>query len=398
MNDATPLVLDVVVYGIINAGKSSLINALTRRPDREVGPTGGTTSDISGVDWRWASSLDPNHFGDRVRLIDTPGLEEVADSGAARGELATLAAEGADLILFVLAEDLTATARAALTALHTLGKPMVVVVNKVDLLDEGDRTEVVRAIRDGLGEMIPPENIVESSASPIVRRAIFGEAGRMLRVETVRGEPDVTDVEARLDAILASSRPELRALAEVKAEADRHVARRDREKRSLRKQAEWVADETSAALAIALAINPIPLLDFLTGPGGLVVLIRRVADVYDEPMTADVARGLAMDLIRGGRIALWGSLATVVAGGALKLVPGLGHLAGALSQGASAGYFGHVVGRALVGYLENGKDWGDGGLVAALDRVAASTDRRAITRGLVDQIKARIKPNAPRSR
>ena len=91
-------------------------------------------------------------------------------------------------------------------------------------------------------------------------------------------------------------------------------------------------------------------------------------------------------------MALWGSLATVLVGGALKVVPGLGHLAGALSQGASAGYFGHVVGRALVTYLENGKDWGDGGLVAALDRVAASTDRRAITRGLVDQIKARLKP------
>jgi len=115
-------------------------------------------------------------------------------------------------------------------------------------------------------------------------------------------------------------------------------------------------------------------------------------------MTSDIARGLAMDLIRGGRVTLWGSLAGVIAGGAFKLVPGLGHLAGALSQGASAGYFGHVVGRALVGYFENGKDWGDGGLVAALDRVAATTDRRAITRGLVDQIKARLKPPAPRPR
>ena len=75
----------------------------------------------------------------------------------------------------------------------------------------------------------------------------------------------------------------------------------------------------------------------------------------------------------------------------MKLVPGLGHLAGALSQGASAGYFGHVVGRALVTYLENGKDWGDGGLVAELDRVAARTDRKAITRGLIDQIKTRLR-------
>jgi uncharacterized protein (DUF697 family) len=152
-----------------------------------------------------------------------------------------------------------------------------------------------------------------------------------------------------------------------------------------------VADESSVALALALAVNPIPLLDFLTGPGGLTILVRRVADVYGEPMTAEVARKLAGELIRGGRVVLWGSLLATVAGGAFKLVPGVGHLAGALTQGVSAGYFGHVVGRALVEYLDRGHDWGDGGIVAALDRIAASTDRKALTRGLVDRIKARLR-------
>ena len=45
----------------------------------------------------------------------------------------------------------------------------------------------------------------------------------------------------------------------------------------------------------------------------------------------------------------------------------------------------------LVGYLDRGHDWGDGGLVAALDRIAASTDRKALTRGLVDRIRARLR-------
>ena len=396
MSDPPPLVLDIVVYGIINAGKSSLINALAGHPARAVGPTGGTTADVAGVDWHWAEALGPELADARVRLIDTPGLEEIDHAGAARGELATAAAATADLILFVLAEDLTATARHALVALHTVGKPMVVVVNKVDLLDDAERSAVVAAIRTSLDAIIPPENVVEAAAWPIVRRRVADEAGRTIRVETVRGEPDVAELRGRLSAILAASRADLRALALVRSEVERHVTGRDGDRRSLRKQAEWVADETSAALAIALAINPIPLLDFLTGPGGLVVLIRRVADVYGEPMTADVARGLAMDLLRGGRIKLWGSLATTIAGGAMKFLPGLGHLAGALSQGASAGYFGHVMGRALVTYLENGKDWGDGGLIAELDRVAAATDRQAITRGLVDQIKARLKPTPPR--
>ena len=43
--------LDVAVYGIVNAGKSSLINALVRSPERDAGPIGGTTADVAGVDW-----------------------------------------------------------------------------------------------------------------------------------------------------------------------------------------------------------------------------------------------------------------------------------------------------------------------------------------------------------
>jgi len=398
MTDPDPLVLDIVVYGIINAGKSSLINALSGRSERAVGPTGGTTADVVGITWHWAEALGPELADHQVRLIDTPGLDEVASAGALRGGLATDAASTADLILFVLAEDLTSTARSALVALHAAGKPMVVVVNKVDLLDDDARGEVVEAIRQSLGGLIPPENVVEAAAWPVVRRRVADETGQTVRVETVRGEPDVAALRGRLAAILIASREDLRALAVVKTEVDRYVVERDGDRRLLRKRAEWVADETSGALAIALAINPVPLLDFLTGPGGLVILIRRVADVYGEPMTADVARGLAMDLIRGGRVVLWGALATTIAGGAMKLLPGIGHLAGALSQGASAGYFGHVVGRALVTYLENGKDWGDGGLIAELDRVAAATDRMAITRGLVAQIKARLNPNPSRVR
>ena len=59
-------------------------------------------------------------------------------------------------------------------------------------------------------------------------------------------------------------------------------------------------------------------------------------------------------------------------------------------EGRSSSAFGHVVGRALVDYFDRGHDWGDGGLVAALDRIAAATDRRALTRGLVRRLKDRL--------
>ena len=438
MSDRT---LDVAVYGIINAGKSSLINALAGRPARPAGPIGGTTVDVAGVDWRvvesageavhdipppqpsptrgevasegesaidseeqLSGSLPPcggglgwgaaggsdeaetHHY--TIRLLDTPGLEEVGDR--ARGRLATEAARSADLVLFVLAEDLTATARRALVALKEAGKPIVVALNKVDLLEPDQQDVVLAAVRTGLEGLIPAEDVVPIAAAPIVRRMVV-LAGGGSRVEAARGEPEVEALERRLLSVLGGSAGDLKALAEASSRVEAHVAVREVDRARLRQKAERVADETSAALAVALAVNPVPLLDFLAGPGGLAILVRRVSEVYGEHLSGEVARGLAGELIRGGRAVLWGSLAATIGGGAMKLLPGLGHVAGALTQGASAGYFGHVVGRALVDYLDHGHDWGDGGLVAALDRIAASTDRKAVTRGLVDRIKARLK-------
>ena len=433
--------LDVAVYGIINAGKSSLINALAGRPARPAGPIGGTTVDVAGVEWRVVESageavpLDPSPQpspargegareegnadseaatsgslppcggglgrgvasgladGDHathytIRLLDTPGLEEVGDR--ARGRLATEAARSADLVLFVLAEDLTATARRALVALKEAGKPIVVALNKVDLLEPDQQDVVLAAVRTGLEGLTPAEDVVPIAAAPIVRRMVV-LAGGGSRVETARGEPEVEALERRLLSVLGGSAGDLKALAEASSRVEAHVAVREVDRARLRQKAERVADETSAALAVALAVNPVPLLDFLAGPGGLAILVRRVSEVYGDHLSGEVARGLAGELIRGGRVVLWGSLAATIGGGAMKLLPGLGHVAGALTQGASAGYFGHVVGRALVDYLDHGHDWGDGGLVAALDRIAASTDRKAVTRGLVDRIKARLK-------
>ena len=384
----TDRAVQVAVYGIINTGKSSLINALCGRPSRATGPIGGTTGEVAGVDWRVVTEGENSNDHHAIRLLDTPGLEEV--DGQARGSMATEAARQADLVLFVLSEDLTGTSRKALVALQEVGKPIVVALNKTDLLEPDEREAVLRAVREGLEGLIPEQDIVPIAAAPIVRRLVFLPEGGT-KVETTRGEPEVEALERRLLAVLAESAADFKDLADASTDVEAHLIVRERDRSSLRQRAERVADETSAVLAVALAVNPVPLLDFLTGPSGLAILVRRVSEVYGEPLSGEVARGLALDLIRGGRVVLWGSLAATIGGGALKVLPGLGHLAGALTQGASAGYFGHVVGRALVEYLDRGHDWGDGGLVATLDRIAASTDRKAVTRGLVDRIKARLK-------
>jgi small GTP-binding protein len=378
MTDRPRLV--VAVYGLINAGKSSLINVLAGTDDRPTGPIGGTTRDVAEVGWR---SIDADLGAFDVRLLDTPGLEEVGDDG--RSSLATEAARSADLVLFVAAEDLTATALRAVRALHEVGKPIVLALNKVDLLSRTEEESILERVRDRLRGIVDREEIVAIAAAPIVRE----RSGS--KVETRRGEPRVDALVARLVAAVTESGEDLRALNEARARIEAHAAEREKIRAERRVRAERASDETAGALALALAVNPIPLIDFLTGPAGLAVLISRVSAVYDEYPSAQAIRGLSAELFKGGRVALWGSTAAVLAGGAMKLVPGLGHLAGALTQGAAAGYLAHILGRALVDYFDNGHDWGDGGLIAALDRIAARTDRKALTAGLVEQLKSRLR-------
>lgn len=377
--------LDVAVYGLINAGKSSLINALAGSPERPTGPIGGTTREVAEVAWR---EIDAEVGGFEVRLLDTPGIEEVGDE--TRSGLAIEAAVGSDLVLFVVAEDLTETARRALLELREVGKPIVAVLNKVDLLSAEEESSILAAIRGRLDGIVPPEDVVAIAAAPIVRERV--REGETTRVEARRGEPRVELLVGRLLVAIAESGGDLKDLNEVRERVEAHALDRDRAKAERRERAERVADETSAGLALALAVNPIPLLDFLTGPGGLAVLVVRVSAVYGESPTAEAARALGGELLRGGRAALRGSVVAVLAGGAMKVLPGVGHLAGAITQGAAAGYLAHVLGRALVDYLENGHDWGDGGLVAALDRIAAQTDRKALTRGLAARIRDRLRP------
>ncbi len=382
MNDA-PTKLDVAVYGIINAGKSSLINALAHRQARATGPIGGTTDEVAAEDWR-ALTADVGPFS--LRLIDTPGIEEVA--GHHRADLATDAAKQADLVLFVTAEDLTAAALEAVRELHQAGKPLMVALNKTDLLSPEEQTEVLSALRTKLAGTVAGDDVVAVAAAPIVREKVEGPDGTF-HVVTLRGEPEVSDLEDRLLAAIAAAAPELKDLAE----ASRRVAgalKQAPERQAKRARAERVADETAAALAVALAVNPIPALDLLTAPSGLAILVRRVAGVYDVGLNREAVKDLATELFHGGRAVLWGTLVGVGVGGAMKFVPGVGHVAGALTQGTSAGLFGHIVGRALIDYFDRGQDWGEGGLHALLDEIAKRTDRKALTKGLADRLREQL--------
>lgn len=118
--------LRAVIWGRPNVGKSSLLNALSRKNRVIVTPHPGTTRDVV------EEEVDLDGFP--LRLVDTAGVQETLDpierEGVARSRLAVLAA---DLVLHVLdaSQPLSADEEALLQA--SSARPRFLILNKSDL-------------------------------------------------------------------------------------------------------------------------------------------------------------------------------------------------------------------------------------------------------------------------
>jgi GTPase len=125
----------VVILGFPNAGKSTLFNRLLRQKKSLVHSLPGMTRDaVSAI-----GSLD----GKRFILTDTGGLDDssAAPLASAVKEKAWAAAQRADIVLFMLdgKRDLLPGEEDLLRSLRKLGKPVLVVLNKVDSAEQEGR-------------------------------------------------------------------------------------------------------------------------------------------------------------------------------------------------------------------------------------------------------------------
>ncbi|MDR1734842.1 MAG: [FeFe] hydrogenase H-cluster maturation GTPase HydF [Oscillospiraceae bacterium] len=122
--------IHIGVFGRRNAGKSSLVNALTGQDLSVVSDVKGTTTDLV----RKAMELLP--LGPVV-LIDTPGFDDEGVLGEKRVARARKAIKECDAALLVVdaAEGMTAFEIELQSLLRQHGVPWVVVFNKADLVE-----------------------------------------------------------------------------------------------------------------------------------------------------------------------------------------------------------------------------------------------------------------------
>ena len=122
--------LKVAIVGRPNVGKSSLLNAWSRCDRAIVTELPGTTRDV--VESQLAVGGIP------VRILDTAGIRETEDAVEKIGvERSRTAAQTADLILLAIDAASGWTAGDAEIYAAVKERPIILVVNKIDLVDEG---------------------------------------------------------------------------------------------------------------------------------------------------------------------------------------------------------------------------------------------------------------------
>lgn len=127
----------VAIVGPANGGKSTLYNQLiSHDQDRaEVSSIPGTT--------RQNQAAEAGLFV----VIDTPGADAVGAVGERERQIAFEAVSTADflVVMFEATRGIKKSERALFDDLLELGKPFIVVLNKMDLISKAERDEVLAA-------------------------------------------------------------------------------------------------------------------------------------------------------------------------------------------------------------------------------------------------------------
>jgi len=383
--------VEVVIFGEISTGKSAMINALIGRAVAEVDVQGGWTKQVWGTAWEGSGHRLPGIESSELILIDTPGINEVG--GADRAELAEVTARRADLILFVCDSDLNETEFAALVELAAIQKPIMLVFNKQDLYRETERHQLIDILKKRTATIISPELIVLTSADPRPIETVLELPGGGERTEWRKPEPDVGQLKSLIHSTLEREGLGLIALNAAMYAADKSdriaVLRVEMRNRT----AEQVIWTMAGSKSLAVALNPMPVVDVLGGFALDALMIVTLSRVYGLNFSMAQARGLAKSIGKAagvfalGELTSWGASLfkglTVTLGTAITMIP----------QGAAAGFSSYIIGVAAKRYFEHGGSWGTSSAKSVVRDILKQTDRTSVVNHLKDEIRQKLNFN-----
>lgn len=233
----------VAIVGPANVGKSTLYNQfISSKADRAlVSPVPGTT--------RANQRADAGLFA----VIDTPGADAVGDLGEAEKQRALDAASESDFLIIVF-DSIQGVKRTELELYHqlaALGKPYVVVLNKIDLVRK-EQKRIVELAAGSLG--LKAEQVI-----PIVAKT--GENLGQVLVAVSISEPAIV-------AAIGQALPQYRW------------------------QMAWRTIASAASISAVIALTPLPMIDFAPLVVTQSVMVLGIARIYNYKITLERAREL----------------------------------------------------------------------------------------------------------
>ncbi|WP_165227625.1 YcjF family protein [Aquisphaera insulae] len=375
--------LEVVIFGTVSAGKTSLINALMGRKVGETGAVMGTTK--AGE----TRTYELKSVEAVVRLTDTPGMSEAGNEGKEREALARGLAVRADLLLFVVDHDLIRSEYAPLIELARLGKRSIVVLNKKDRFPDDDLAAILDRLRQRLGGVVEPADIVAVAADP---RPIPVRVGRPDGGFDTVLEPELPDIEPLRQRIAEVLRREGKLLhatnllvrgrvleQEAQAQIDRE---RERLAEAVIERHQWITAGTVFA-------NPVPALDILAGGAVQLDMIAELGRVYGMELSMPQIRSLAGQMAQAVlKLGLIETATSLIAGIFKRSF--VGFAAGGAIQAATMAYLARVAGRSFHDYFRRGRMWGPEGINGVVLRQFQQTSRAEFLQDFASQVVQRV--------
>lgn len=365
----------VVVFGTGSAGKTSLVNALIGRMVGKVGAPMGTTE--VGETY----SLKLKRLERQILITDTPGILEAGVVGTQREQMARQLATEADLLLFIVDNDLRQSEYEPLRRLAEIGKRSLLVLNKTDLYTDEDKETILARLRQRVRGFIAAMDVVAIAANP--------QPVRLEKGETLQTDPDVMPLIRRLAAVLRAEGEDL--------VADNILLQSQRlgeEARSLidnqrRRQAEKVVERFQWISAGVLAVTPLPIVDMLATAAVNAQMVVEIGRIYGCELNMERGRELALSL--GKTLASLG-----IVKGAIQLLSTALQLnvatliVGKAIQGVTAAYLTRIAGKSFIEYFRHDQDWGDGGMTEVVQRQFQLNRRDEFIKAFVQEAIARV--------
>jgi hypothetical protein len=365
----------VVVFGTGSAGKTSLVNALIGRVVGRVDAAMGTT-ELGETYGLKLPGLDR-----QVLITDTPGILEVGVAGTEREKLARELATEADLLLFVVDNDLRQSESEPLQILAQIGKRSLLVLNKIDLYPAADKEAILTRLRQRVKGLIPPSDVVAIAANP---QPVTVQSG-----ETLYPEPDVMPLIRRLAAVLRAEGEDLIAdnillQSQRLGEQARKLidSQRQRQAEKIVERYQWIGAGT-------IAVTPLPVVDLLATAAVNAQMVVEIGKVYGCEFTLEQGRELALSL--GKTLAGLG-----IVKGAIELLSiplqfnVTTYLAGKAIQGVTAAYLTRIAGKSFIEYFRRDRDWGDGGMTEVVQQQFQLNRKDEFVKAFIQQALAKV--------